>query len=169
MKICGHRLLIVEDEPLLRITMADALRKEGWAVDVAEDGVKSHVRRISVESGESETLTDAPGLIRSAFFLPDGRLAWTVLGDVEGETRAHDLGAHARMGPARSRIEVATSQGRVSTLLTVAGVVDRVAPEATGGGLYVRRYRVPASGFLVPQPEESAYVSLDGKEERAIT
>jgi DNA-binding NtrC family response regulator len=38
--ICGHRLLIVEDEPLLRITMADALRKEGWAVDVAEDGVK---------------------------------------------------------------------------------------------------------------------------------
>ncbi len=40
MTICGHRLLIVEDEPLLRITMADALRKEGWAVDVAEDGVK---------------------------------------------------------------------------------------------------------------------------------
>ena len=40
MKIGGHRLLIVEDEPLLRITMADALRKEGWAVDVAEDGVK---------------------------------------------------------------------------------------------------------------------------------
>ncbi len=40
MKICGHRLLIVEDEPLLRITMADALRKEGWTVDVAEDGVK---------------------------------------------------------------------------------------------------------------------------------
>lgn len=41
MKICGHRLLIVEDEPLLRITMADALRKEGWTVDVAEDGVKA--------------------------------------------------------------------------------------------------------------------------------
>jgi len=40
MTICGNRLLIVEDEPLLRITMADALRKEGWTVDVAEDGVK---------------------------------------------------------------------------------------------------------------------------------
>jgi DNA-binding NtrC family response regulator len=39
-KVGGHRLLIVEDEPLLRITMADALRKEGWTVDVAEDGVK---------------------------------------------------------------------------------------------------------------------------------
>ncbi len=40
MGVCGSRLLVVEDEPLLRITMADALRKEGWAVDVAEDGVK---------------------------------------------------------------------------------------------------------------------------------
>ena len=40
MTICGHRLLVVEDEPLLRITMSDALRKEGWTVDVAEDGVK---------------------------------------------------------------------------------------------------------------------------------
>ncbi len=41
MKICGHRLLIAEDEPILRITIADALRKEGWEVDVAEDGVKA--------------------------------------------------------------------------------------------------------------------------------
>ncbi len=40
MTICGHRLLVVEDEPLLRITIADALRKEGWTVDVAEDGAK---------------------------------------------------------------------------------------------------------------------------------
>jgi DNA-binding NtrC family response regulator len=38
-----HRLLIVEDEPLLRLTMADALRNEGWNVDVAEDGVKGSV------------------------------------------------------------------------------------------------------------------------------
>ncbi len=37
---CGGRLLIVEDEPLLRITMSDALEKEGWTVDQAEDGVK---------------------------------------------------------------------------------------------------------------------------------
>jgi len=41
MTICGRRLLIVEDEPILRITIADALRKEGWDVDVAEDGVKA--------------------------------------------------------------------------------------------------------------------------------
>lgn len=40
MTLCGGRLLIVEDEPILRITMADALRKEGWHVDVAEDGAR---------------------------------------------------------------------------------------------------------------------------------
>jgi DNA-binding NtrC family response regulator len=41
MTICGRRLLIAEDEPILRITMLDALRKEGWEVDVAEDGAKA--------------------------------------------------------------------------------------------------------------------------------
>jgi DNA-binding NtrC family response regulator len=41
MAICGNRLLIAEDEPLLRVSMADALRKEGWTVDVAVDGVKA--------------------------------------------------------------------------------------------------------------------------------
>jgi DNA-binding NtrC family response regulator len=41
MSVCGHRLLIAEDEPLLRVGMADALRKEGWVVDVAEDGAEA--------------------------------------------------------------------------------------------------------------------------------
>jgi len=35
-----RRLLIVEDEALLRVSMADALSKEGWTVDVAENGVE---------------------------------------------------------------------------------------------------------------------------------
>jgi DNA-binding NtrC family response regulator len=41
MTVCGRRLLIVEDEPLLRVSIADALRKEGWTVDVAENGEKA--------------------------------------------------------------------------------------------------------------------------------
>ena len=41
MGVCAHRLLIAEDEPLLRVSMADALRKEGWTVDVAVDGPKA--------------------------------------------------------------------------------------------------------------------------------
>ncbi len=40
MTVCGRRLLVVEDEPILRITISDALRREGWEVDVAEDGIK---------------------------------------------------------------------------------------------------------------------------------
>ncbi len=38
MTVSGRRLLVVEDEPLLRIAIADALEKEGWRVDTAEDG-----------------------------------------------------------------------------------------------------------------------------------
>jgi DNA-binding NtrC family response regulator len=34
------RLLMVEDEPLLRVAVSDALRREGWVVDIAEDGVR---------------------------------------------------------------------------------------------------------------------------------
>ncbi len=44
MRTCGHRLLIVEDEPILRVTIADALRKEGWEVDVVEDGAQALVQ-----------------------------------------------------------------------------------------------------------------------------
>ena len=40
MSVCTGRLLVVEDEPLLRITIRDALQKEGWIVDTAEDGVE---------------------------------------------------------------------------------------------------------------------------------
>ena len=38
MKGQRRRLLVVEDEPLLRVAISDALRQEGWTVDVAEDG-----------------------------------------------------------------------------------------------------------------------------------
>jgi DNA-binding NtrC family response regulator len=41
MTVCGRRLLIAEDEPLLRVSMADALAKEGWQVDVARDGTEA--------------------------------------------------------------------------------------------------------------------------------
>ena len=34
-----RRLLIVEDEPLLRVAISDALRKEGWIVDLADNGL----------------------------------------------------------------------------------------------------------------------------------
>jgi len=41
MAVSGRRLLIAEDEPLLRVSISDALRKEGWVVDAVEDGLKA--------------------------------------------------------------------------------------------------------------------------------
>ncbi|MCK5712640.1 MAG: PD40 domain-containing protein, partial [Hyphomicrobiaceae bacterium] len=55
---------------------------------------------------------------------------------------------------------------KVSPLITVDGVVDRIV--ADENGLYVRRYKIP-SGFLVPQPEEVAYIPLNSGEPRSIT
>ena len=113
---------------------------------VAEDGVKTHVRRLSVKGGAPETVTDAPGLIRSVFFLPDGRMAWTALGGIEGEMRGHDLGGHGDMGPAQSRIEVSTSKGDVSTLFTVGGVVDEWCLMRTGRASTFGGTRSPRPG-----------------------
>jgi two-component system response regulator AtoC len=48
--------LIVEDEPLLRVAMSDALRKEGWVVDVAEDGEKG--LRLFEQHGHDLVVTD---------------------------------------------------------------------------------------------------------------
>ena len=46
------RVLIAEDEPLLADTLADGLREQGWAVDVAYDGLdalgKAEVNRYEV-------------------------------------------------------------------------------------------------------------------------
>jgi len=43
MKTCIGRVLVIEDEPLLRISIRDALEKENWVVDVAEDGAQGMV------------------------------------------------------------------------------------------------------------------------------
>ena len=89
---------------------------------VAANGVLSHVKVMPVEGGESTTLTKAPGLIRSAFYLTDGRVGWTVLGGPAGQSQAHDLSAPI------SSIMAVDPQGTVSMLLSIDGVVDRVVP-----------------------------------------
>ncbi|HHQ48583.1 MAG TPA: sigma-54-dependent Fis family transcriptional regulator [Acidobacteria bacterium] len=43
MSVCVDRVLVIEDEPLLRISIQNALQKEGWIVDVAEDGAQGMV------------------------------------------------------------------------------------------------------------------------------
>ena len=43
MNVSCARILLAEDEPLLRVSLAEALRKEGWIVDIAEDGQRALV------------------------------------------------------------------------------------------------------------------------------
>ena len=124
---------------------------------VAPSGLQTQVRRISLPHGPTETLTDGPGLIRDVFYFPDGRVAWT---GVENGSATQS---------AQSRIDVMTSAGDVATLLRVEGVVDRVVPDPTGDGLYVRQYERAAGGVFVPQPEQLTYVSVRDQAARTIT
>ena len=121
---------------------------------VAEDALVANVRQIALSGGDPITLTQDPSLIRSAFYFPDGRLAWSRLDE---STEA---------GSVLSQIRVAGADGTVSDLLQIEGVADRIV--AGDGGLYVRRYQIP-SGFLVPQPEEIAYIPMNGGDPRSIT
>jgi DNA-binding NtrC family response regulator len=41
MNVTCSRILLAEDEPILRVSLSEALRKEGWTVDAAEDGQRA--------------------------------------------------------------------------------------------------------------------------------
>ena len=41
MNAACSRILLAEDEPILRVSLSEALRKEGWTVDAAEDGQRA--------------------------------------------------------------------------------------------------------------------------------
>jgi hypothetical protein len=116
------------------------------------------VRRIPLSGREAETLSAPARVIRSVFYLPDGRLAWTVI----------DPGPH--VGEATTRIEVASVQGTVSTLRTIEAIGDRVATSPTGDELYCRGRRsryIPLYGFF-GHPEDLLSLPLPEGPERHI-
>jgi DNA-binding response OmpR family regulator len=41
----SHRILVVEDDPTLRLVLQDNLRSEGYDVDVVADGVSGVISR----------------------------------------------------------------------------------------------------------------------------
>ncbi|MGI9272280.1 MAG: amidohydrolase family protein [Woeseiaceae bacterium] len=134
---------------------------------IAEEGLLANVRQVAVSGGEPTSLTHSPALIRSAFYLPDGRVGWTQLGGSPGESQAHDVGSHATPGAPVSRILVSDADGTLSELVVIEGVVDRIVAEESG--LYVRMYQIPTPGFLVPQPESITYVPFADGEPHSIT
>ena len=113
------------------------------------------VRRISLSGGKPETLSAPPRVIRSVFYLPDGRLAWTVLERPVPHVRQNN-----------TRIEVVSAQGTVSTLRTLEGIADRIVASPTGDGLYCRR-RLPLESPR-RQPEELLFLPLPGGAARQV-
>jgi len=116
------------------------------------------VRRISVSGGEPETLSTPARLFRSVFYLPDGRLAWTV---VEPEADSPHW---------TTRVEVVAPDGRVSPLRTLGGYVDRVVASRVGDGFYCRRFFPLHTWYPAARAiEELIFVPLsEGSEEHIV-
>jgi imidazolonepropionase-like amidohydrolase len=101
--------------------------------------VPALVRRIRLSGGEPETLSASRRLILSVFYLPDGRLAWTVMEPQEtGYVPVDDL--VGRVSRVNTRVEVLSATGIVSELRTFEAFSDRVIASPTGDGLYCRCY-----------------------------
>ncbi len=116
--------------------------------------VLSEVRRVALRSGRLETVSAPTREFGSVFYLPDGRLAWTIIERKTGSPRA------------TTRIEVLSPQGAVSPLRTVEGIVHRVVASPTDGGLYYRRYLQLYDILL--QPEDLLFLPLPEGDERQI-
>ncbi|MCH7935156.1 MAG: PD40 domain-containing protein [Gemmatimonadetes bacterium] len=120
------------------------------------------VRRLAWrEGGEPETLSAEPRLFRSLFYLPDGRLGWTVIERGSASVR-WDFSPDAI-----TRIELLDPEGTVSTLRTLVGYVDPVSASPSGG-LYARR---SAGVWAAPRPpsrDDLTFVPLPQGPERRI-
>lgn len=106
------------------------------------------VCRISAQGDKLETLTAPSKMIGSAFFLPDGRLGWSVL-EKDNISRSYV-----------TNIEVMDSNGTVSTLRTIPGFVDHVLSNPNGDGLYC--HRIIGIDQWIPISEDIVFVPLQG-------
>ena len=119
------------------------------------DTIPSVIRRVALTGGEPETLRAPPQIIGSLFYLPDGRLAWTV---VEREHGSHNW---------TTRIEVVAPQGTVSVLATLKGYVAPILPSPVGDGLYGRRF-FPLPSWYTPPVEDLLFFSLSEGSEKLV-
>ena len=79
-------------------------------------------------AGGQPTVVGPPRIVETVFFLPDGRLAWTV--------RDMNPGGGSFQTVKASRIETQGPDGTVAVLATVPGDIGRVTPGAAGNGVY---------------------------------
>ncbi len=119
--------------------------------------IPSRVRWIGLEDGGARTLDGPARQFRSTFFLSDGRIGWSV---IEQDPAS---------GRRSSRIECLNSDGTVSVLRTVEGLVDRVVPAPNSEGLYCHRVQEVYPDLLaVTQPAHLAFAPLPEGDVRSI-
>jgi imidazolonepropionase-like amidohydrolase len=125
----------------------------------------SVVRRTAVLGGESEAVSGPPRMISSVFYLPDGRLGWSVFA---GRSPWWLWDTRSRIEGANTRIEVLSDNGVVSTLRVTSGIVHRLVASLTSDGLYARKLPTPRRGGFYPEEEELVFLSLGDDSERHI-
>ncbi len=109
--------------------------------------VKVSLARVTLADQETQSVGGAAGYLGPAFYLHDGRLAWTQIEFGTGFPRVN------------TRIEAMNPDGQVSTLRTIGGYAYPVVSSPSGDGLYVRRgplesFNTPSQSILfVPIPE----------------
>ncbi len=119
--------------------------------------IPAQVRWVRVNGGDVQALDGPVRHFRSPFFLPDGRLGWSV---VEQDSES---------GRRSSQIEILSSDSTVSILRTVDGLVDRAIPASDAEGLYCHRVQeVYAELLAVTQPAHLTFVPLPEGEARPI-
>lgn len=89
------------------------LDRTSWASLAASPRAPAQVRHVSLSGGEPQTVR-TQGAVWSAFYLPDGRIGWTI---VERD---------ATSGRGSTRIEVRNAAEVVSTLRTFDGIADPI-------------------------------------------
>ena len=144
-------------------------------VGMRYSAVPALVRRVALQGtpsggalsgGEPETLSAPPRLFSSVFYLPDGRLAWTVV-EREAEPSGWMTRIEVMSSQDRGGYPAMVARGTVSTLRSLAGFTHRVVPSPTGDGLYSRR-SVPASSPMLTEQEELLFLPLPAGVEKQL-
>jgi Tol biopolymer transport system component len=112
---------------------------------------RAGVARVGMDGGEWEHVVGGEDGISSVFYLPDGRLAWSV---VKFTARPS------------TRIDASVVPDSVETLATLSGAMGRVLADAQGNGFYGRGN--PAGVHGIVDPEHLIFHEFSGKEERRI-